>query len=120
MMQARGPHLLFFPAAAIFMALFVLPMAGLFVESFRLFEPGRIGSAADAPFTLINYSELLTPSFAGFFFQTLRISLLASAVGIIFSLPLAYWITRRLSPNWRAIAVGFFLTLMFLSVLVRT
>ena len=101
-------------------ALFVLPMAGLFVESFRLFVPGSIGSAADAPFTLANYAELLTPSFAGFFFQTLRISLLASLAGMFFSLPLAYWITRRLSPRWRAIAVGFFVTLMFLSVLVRT
>jgi ABC-type spermidine/putrescine transport system permease subunit I len=118
--QARGPHLLYFPAAAIFMALFVLPMAGLFVESFRHFEPGSIGSAADAPLTLVNYSELLTPSFAGFFFQTLRISLLASFAGILLSLPLAYWITRKLTPNWRAIAVGFFVTLMFLSVLVRT
>ncbi|QIG47439.1 ABC transporter permease [Nordella sp. HKS 07] len=120
MIPARGPHLLFLPAAAIFLALFVLPMAGLFVESFRLFEPGRIGSAIDAPFTAVNYSELLTPSFAGFFFQTLRISLLASLAGMFFSLPLAYWIARRLSAHWRAIAVGFFVTLMFLSVLVRT
>jgi putative spermidine/putrescine transport system permease protein len=118
--SARGPHLLFLPAVAIFAALFVLPMAGLFVESFRQYVPGSIGSAADAPFTLLNYSELLTPSFAGFFFQTLRISLLASAAGICLSLPLAYWITRHLSSSWRAIAVGFFVTLMFLSVLVRT
>jgi putative spermidine/putrescine transport system permease protein len=29
-------------------------------------------------------------------------------------------VTRSLSPRWRAIAVGFFVTLMFLSVLVRT
>jgi ABC-type spermidine/putrescine transport system permease subunit I len=95
-------------------------MAGLFIESFRLYVPGSIGSAADAPFTLNNYAELLTPSFAGFFYQTLRISVLASLVGLLFSLPLAYWITRRLSPRWRAIVVGLFITLMFLSVLVRT
>jgi putative spermidine/putrescine transport system permease protein len=95
-------------------------MAGLFIESFRLYVPGSIGSAADAPFTLNNYTELLTPSFAGFFYETLRISLLASLVGLLFSFPLAYWITRRLMPRWRAIAVGLFVTLMFLSVLVRT
>lgn len=120
MTHMRGPHLLYFPAIAIFTALFVLPMAGLFVESFRQFVPGSIGSAADAPFTLLNYEELLTPSFAGFFYQTLRISLLSSIAGICLSMPLAYWITRHLSPSWRAIAVGFFVTLMFLSVLVRT
>jgi ABC-type spermidine/putrescine transport system permease subunit I len=111
---------LLLPAGAVFLGFFFLPMAGLFIESFRLYVPGSIGSAADAPFTLNNYRELLTPSFAGFFYETLRISVLASLVGLLFSFPLAYWITRRLSPHWRAIAVGLFVTLMFLSVLVRT
>ena len=95
-------------------------MAGLFIESFRLYVPGSIGSAADAPFTLNNYAELLTTSFAGFFYETLRISLLASLFGLLFAFPLAYWITRKLTSRWRAIVVGLFVTLMFLSVLVRT
>jgi ABC-type spermidine/putrescine transport system permease subunit I len=111
---------LLLPAGAVFLGFFFLPMAGLFIESFRLYVPGSIGSAADAPFTLNNYRELLTPSFAGFFYETLRISVAASLVGLLFSFPLAYWIIRRLSPRWRAIAVGLFVTLMFLSVLVRT
>ncbi|MFI4986493.1 MAG: ABC transporter permease [Alphaproteobacteria bacterium] len=112
--------LLLLPASAVFLGLFLLPMAGLFVESFRLYLPGSIGSAAGAPFTLANYAELLTPAFAGFFLETMRISLLASLAGLLFAFPLAYWITRRFTARWRAIAVGFFVTLMFLSVLVRT
>jgi putative spermidine/putrescine transport system permease protein len=116
----RGSLPLLLPAGAVFVGLFFLPMAGLLLESFRLYQPGSIGSAADAPFTLANYAELATPSFAGFFFETLRISVLASLAGLVFAFPLAYWITRRLSPRWRAIAVGLFVTLMFLSVLVRT
>jgi ABC-type spermidine/putrescine transport system permease subunit I len=116
----RFPLILLLPAGAVFLGFFFLPMAGLFVESFRLYVPGSIGSAADAPFTLANYAELLTPAFAGFFLETLRISLLASLAGLLFAFPLAYWITRRLAPHWRAIAVGLFVTLMFLSVLVRT
>ena len=120
MKPGRGSLPLLLPAGAVYLGFFFLPMAGLFIESFRLYVPGSIGSAADAPFTLNNYTELLTPAFAGFFFETLRISLLASLTGLLFSFPLAYWITRRLSPRWRAIAVGFFVTLMFLSVLVRT
>ena len=111
---------LLLPAVAVFMGLFFLPMAGLFLESLRFYQPGSIGAEANAPFTLANYAELLTPSFADFFFETLRISLLASLAGLLFAFPLAYWITRRLSARWRAIAVGFFVTLMFLSVLVRT
>lgn len=120
MRKGQGFLLLMLPAGVVFLGLFFLPMATLFIESLRLYVPGRIGSAADAPFTLANYAELLTPAFAGFFFETLRISLLASAVGLFFSFPLAYWITRRFSPRWGAIIVGLFVTLMFLSVLVRT
>ena len=111
---------LLLPAGAVFLGLFFLPMAGLFIESFRLYVPGSIGSAADAPFTLNNYAELLTTSFVGFFYETLRISLLASLFGLLFAFPLAYWITRKLTSRWRAIVVGLFVTLMFLSVLVRT
>lgn len=120
MINKRLPNPLFLPAAAIFTLLFTLPMAGLFVESLRTYVPGSIGSAANAPFTLANYAELVKPSFARFFFQTVRISLFASLAGVFFSLPLAYWMARKLSADWRVIAVGFFVTLMFLSVLVRT
>lgn len=120
MKTGRSSLPLLAPAGAVFLGFFFLPMAGLFIESFRLYVPGSIGSAADAPFTFNNYAELLTPSFAGFFYETLRISIVASLIGLLFSFPLAYWITRRLSPRWRAIVVGLFVTLMFLSVLVRT
>ena len=120
-MQPRlGSLSLLLPAGAVFLAFFFLPLAGLFLESFRLYVPGSIGSAANAPLTFANYTELFTPAFANFFFETLRISLLASLTGLLFAFPLAYWMTRRLSPLWRAIAIGFFVTLMFLSVLVRT
>lgn len=116
----RGALPLLLPAGIVFLAFFFLPMAGLFIESFRLYIPGSIGSSANAPFTLNNYAELLTPSFASFFFETLRISLLASLAGLLFAFPLAYWMTRILPTRWQALAIGFFITLMFLSVLVRT
>src|SRR5262249_20343133 len=38
----------------------------------------------------------------------------------ILAFPIAYWIARVLTPRRQALAVGFFVTLMFLSVLVRT
>jgi len=119
-MKQNTPSALYLPGGLLFLGLFVLPMAGLFIESLRFYEPGSIGSAADAPFTLDNYAELLKASFAGFLWQTVKVSLLASVVGIILAFPMAYWIARRLSPQWRSLALGFFVTLMFLSVLVRT
>jgi putative spermidine/putrescine transport system permease protein len=105
---------------AVYLSFFFVPLAGLFLESLRQFTPGSVGSAAQAPLTLANYAELSTPSFVGFFLDTMRISLLASLTGVVLAFPLAYWITRRLSPRGREIVVGAFVTLMFLSVLVRT
>ena len=111
---------LLLPVVVVYLGFFFLPLAWLLLESFRLYTPGSIGAATGAPLTLANYAELLTPAFARFFLETMRISLLSSLTGLLFAFPLAYWITRRLSARSRTIAVGFFVTLMFLSVLVRT
>jgi putative spermidine/putrescine transport system permease protein len=108
------------PAVLIFAALFVVPMAGLVMESFRLFTPGRIGAVAGAPFTLANYAELLNLSFLGLFIETFRISVLATIVGLIVSYPLAWYVVRRFSPRGRVLATGFLITLILLSMLVRT
>jgi ABC-type spermidine/putrescine transport system permease subunit I len=111
---------LLLPAVIIFLSLFFLPLVGLLIESFRVFTPGSIGSSAGAAFTLSNYTELLTPAFAEFLLETMRVSLFASIIGLVFAFPLAYWIARRFSPGLRAIVVSAFVTLMFLSILVRT
>ncbi len=119
-MNAGRGWLLLVPGAAIFLALFVAPMATLFDESLRPFVPGRIGSAADAPLTLANYAELLDPAFLRFVVETFRISLVTTVVGLAAAYPVAYWIARRMSPRMRAVAVGALVTFVFLSVLVRT
>ena len=55
----RGAVLLLVPGVGILLAFLVLPLANVVEESFRLFEPGRIGAAKDAPYTWFNYAELL-------------------------------------------------------------
>ena len=116
----RGALLLLLPGCAIFLALFVAPMATLLEESIRLFVPGRVGSAVDAPFSIRNYTELVNLSFLRFFWETLRISLLSTVVGLIIAYPIAYRIARSRFLGVRSLAIGFLITLMFLSVLVRT
>jgi putative spermidine/putrescine transport system permease protein len=108
------------PAVLIMAVAFLLPMAGLAVESFRLFTPGRVGAAADAPFTLANYADLLNLPFAGLFWETLRISMLTSLVGIVVAYPLAWHIVRRWSRRVRTLAIGLMVMLLLLSMLVRT
>jgi putative spermidine/putrescine transport system permease protein len=108
------------PALLIMAVAFLAPMAGLAVESFRLFTPGRVGAATDAPFTLANYADLLNLPFAGLFGETLRISILSALIGIIVAYPLAWHIVRRWSGRPRALAIGFMVMLLLLSMLVRT
>ena len=99
---------------------FVLPLINLAAESFRLFTPGRVGSVAGAPLTFDNYGELATPSFVGVLFETFWIGALAAAIGLVIAFPLAYLIVRRLSSGWRTLCLGFMITLVLLSVLVKT
>ena len=121
---ASGPNrsalLLLAPALIVFAIIFAAPIADLAVESFRQFVPGRIGSAADSPFVLDNYLELASPSFAGVLIETFRISAAASLVGLLIAFPIAYGIVRRFSRRWRVACIGLMITLVLLSMLVRT
>jgi putative spermidine/putrescine transport system permease protein len=116
----RGVLLLLAPALAVFALTFAAPLLGLALESFRQFTPGRIGSAADSPFVLDNYLELVSPSFAGVLIETFRISVAASLVAMLIAFPIAYACVRRFSRRWRVACVGLMITLVLLSMLVRT
>ncbi len=121
---ASGPNrsalLLLAPALIVFAIIFAAPIADLAMESFRQFVPGRIGSAADSPFVLDNYTELASPSFAGVLMETFRISAAASLAGLLIAFPIAYGIVRRFSRRWRVACIGLMITLVLLSMLVRT
>ena len=115
-----APVLALAPALLVFGALFALPLLGLAGESVRLFTPGRVGSVAGAPLTLANYAELASPTFLGLLGETFRISVLTTLAGLAISYPLAWHIVRRFSPRARVLAIGFLITLILLSMLVRT
>jgi len=119
MKNYRGAVLLMVPGIGIVLAFLVLPLANVVEESFRLFEPGRIGAAKDAPYTLFNYAELLNANYLYYFVETARIGLIASITGLILGFPIAYFITRRLRAVWRKIAIGFLVGIMFISTLIR-
>ncbi len=115
----RGAILLLVPGIAILLVFLVAPLANVVEESFRLFEPGRIGAAKDAPYTFFNYAELIDATYLYYFFETARIGFIASIVGLVLGFPIAYVIARRFTPLWRKVGVGFLIGIMFLSTLVR-
>ncbi len=119
MKLSRGAAFLLVPGLGIFLVLLVLPLANVVEESFRLFEPGRIGAAKDAPYTLFNYEELVEPAYFYYFVETVRFGLISSLVALLIAFPIAYLTARQPSPLLRRFAVGFLIGMMFLSTLVR-
>src|SRR5262245_33784819 len=111
--------LLLIPSAVIFAFLLILPLANILDESFKQFIPGRIGSAKDAPYTLVNYLELLAPAYAGFFVDTFSLGLFACVIALLVSYPIAYFVARQPTGWKRKASVGFLVAMMFLSALVR-
>jgi putative spermidine/putrescine transport system permease protein len=119
MKLTRGAALLLVPGLGIFMVLLVMPLANVVEESFRLFVPGRIGAAKDAPYTLFNYAELAHRSYVYYFVETVRFGLVSSLIGLAIAFPMAYAVARQPSALVRKLAVGFLIGMMFLSTLVR-
>lgn len=119
MKLSRGAAVLLVPGLGLFLVLLVLPLANVVEESFRLFEPGRIGSAKDAPYTLYNYTELADPAYVYYFLQTVRFGLISSLTGLAIAFPIAYAVARQRSPLVYKLSIGFLIGMMFLSTLVR-
>ncbi|MGI9412218.1 MAG: ABC transporter permease [Hyphomicrobiales bacterium] len=119
MKPGRGATLLLVPGLGIFLAFLVLPLANVVEESFRLFVPGRIGAAKDAPYTLFNYAELLDASYLYYFVETARFGVMSSVIALLLAFPIAYAVARQRSALVRKVAVGALIGMMFLSTLVR-
>ncbi|WP_063779940.1 ABC transporter permease [Bradyrhizobium pachyrhizi] len=119
MKLTRGAALVLGLVVVVYGALMLYPLLRVFEDSFREFIPGRIGSAANAPFTVANYTDLLHPAYVSYFWDTFRIGLISSFLGVLLAFPIAYFVARRRSDWLRRTTIGFLITLMFLSVLVR-
>lgn len=115
----RNAAWLVLPGVLVLLFLLVLPLANTLEVSFRLFKGGEIGAAANAPFTLRNYTELFNGAYLHYFFQTFWLSLIATAIALAIGFPVAH-IVARLPTGWkRKLLVSFLVMVMFLSALVR-
>ncbi|RWD26694.1 MAG: ABC transporter permease subunit [Mesorhizobium sp.] len=118
-MRKTSQVLLLLPVVAVFVIFLGLSMLTVLDESIRTFVPGRIGAVEGAALTIDNYTALLRPAYARFFFQTYFLAFCASLLGILFAFPVAYYVARNASPRMRKIVVTGLVGLLFLSSLVR-
>ncbi len=119
MIKNRSTWLLLTPGIILFLLLLVAPITNILDESLRLFVPGRIGAAKDAPYTLFNYIELIDKAYFFYLYETFRFGITASLISLVIGFPVAYSIARQKSPLFRKLAIGFLIGMMFLNTLVR-
>ena len=109
--------LLILPTLLLYLGLLVLPLGVVFIESLHPYVGGRIGGQAG--WTLVNYTDFMHVQYAHYFQQTLLLSTIASALGIIFGYPLARQIARTGSRLKRRFWINLLIAVLFLDPLVR-
>jgi len=115
-----GTGILLVPSLALIAWLIGLPLLNLLHESLLTYEAGSVGADADAALTFENYRELLHPAYFRILWDTIWISGLSAAVAVSFGFLIAYRIARTRSSRVRKTLLFLFISLIFLSVLVRT
>jgi ABC-type spermidine/putrescine transport system permease subunit I len=110
-------RLLLAPGLLILVGLVFAPLTLMAIESFRPFVGGQIGG--DAGWTLQNYLELASSSYAYYFWDTLRIGFSASAVALLLGTPLAWQAARARRPATRVFIFGLLVSLLFLSLIAK-
>jgi len=105
------------PGALLLAGLLVAPILMMVVESFRPFVAGRVG--AGAGWTLKNYSELIEPAYAFYFWDTFRIGFIISSIAVLLGTPLAFTAARTRRRVVRVSIFGFLIGLLFMSLVAR-
>lgn len=118
MMRGRAAVALLLAApVAVFVALFLVPLANLFVLSFFAFD--RVTGAVGG-FTIGNYTKFLgDPFYLDILWRTLRIGLLSTATALVLGYPVAYYLARARGRRRAYLMLGILAPLL-VSVVVRT
>jgi ABC-type spermidine/putrescine transport system permease subunit I len=105
------------PGLVILAGLVFAPLTLMAIESFRPFVGGQVGGGAG--WTLDNYLELTAPSYAYYFWDTVRIGFSASAVALLLATPLAWQAARARRSATRVFIFGLLVSLLFLSLIAK-
>src|SRR6516164_5631945 len=116
MRMSAAHRALLAPGLLILAGLVVAPIALMTIESLRPFV-GGVGAAGG--WTLNNYTELIAPAYAFYFWDTFRIGFLVSAVTVVLSAPLAWQAARTQIHLVRVSIFGLLISLLFMSLIAK-
>ncbi|MEJ0068181.1 MAG: hypothetical protein WDO24_04980 [Pseudomonadota bacterium] len=95
------------PAVVALAVLLGAPLLLVADESLRVFVPGHVGAARDAPLTAQHYLDLASPAYLHYFADTFRIGLIAALLGLVVAYPIAYRVARESRSGPRRLWIGF-------------
>jgi ABC-type spermidine/putrescine transport system permease subunit I len=107
------------PGLLVLTFLMLAPLLNLLDQSFREFVSGHVGAAADAPYTLQNYTDLFGSAYFFYITDTFRISLIATAISIVAGFLVAHRVARESRRLVRKLWLALIIGMLFLSALVR-
>ena len=105
------------PGAFLLVLLLLAPIALMAIESLHPFVAGSVG--ASTGWTLRNYTELIEPAYAFYFYDTFRIGFIVSALALLLATPLAWTAARTKRRALRVSIFGLLIGLLFMSLVAR-
>jgi spermidine/putrescine transport system permease protein len=107
------------PAWAWLIMFFVAPVGMVLWFSFG-YKPGIFGTHANDVLSLDRYVEALSPTFFTTFLNTLWVGVVGTAIVLVLSLPIAYWMAVKAPSSWRGVLMAMVLVPFWTNFLVRT
>jgi spermidine/putrescine transport system permease protein len=121
--RARAPKfLLALPAWTWFILFFALPVGLVLLYSLGEQVSTFIQKPDVSPdvWSLNNFGDAFDPAYMPIFWRTLRISLTGTFICLVISVPFAYWLATKVSPQRRGLLLGLVLVPFWTNFLVRT
>ncbi|MEO8363147.1 MAG: ABC transporter permease [Ilumatobacteraceae bacterium] len=117
----RAPQMLnAIPSWLWYVGLFVVPVAFVVVASFGSKVPGSAGRVDFSHPSLGRYREALDQTLLTVLIQTLRTSIVGTALCLIISLPVAYYLATKVSESKRGLLLALLIVPFFTNFLIRT
>jgi len=108
------------PAWLWYLGFFVVPLVFIVVYSFGTKIQGSAGDVDTSPPTLDRYGDALSATFFQVLRQTLRTSIIGTALCLLIGFPVAYFIAVKVPPRWRGVLLGLAIIPFWTNYLIRT
>jgi spermidine/putrescine transport system permease protein len=119
--RLRAPgFILAVPSFVWYVFLFIIPVALVIVNSFGSKVQGTPGKVDLSHPGLDRYREVVDGSFSTLLVQTMRTSLLGTALCVIVSLPVAYFLAFKVGPKAKVVVLALLMVPFFTNYLLRT